>query len=213
MQRKIFAIGMTITAMGVAGIGPVAAQTAAPVSPPTGGTPAASPPAASAAAPLPMVGGAPMFPTKTIVENASASRDHTTLVAAIKASGLVETLSGPGPFTVFAPTNDAFSRLAPGTVTTLMKPANKASLVKVLTYHVLAGKLSVADLRAKIKASNGSATLTTLQGQPLTATLVQDTGIKLADASGNVAYVTQADIAQSNGVVHVINGVLIPKLD
>ncbi len=160
---------------------------------------------------FPMVGGAAMYPTKNIVENAVNSKDHTTLVTAVKAAGLVETLSGAGPFTVFAPTNEAFGRLAPGTVDTLMKPENKASLVKVLTYHVVPSRLSFADLKAQITAGSGKATLTTVAGQTLTASM-EGEGIKLADVSGNVSYVAQADVMQSNGVIHVVNGVLVPKL-
>ena len=159
----------------------------------------------------PTVGGAAMLSTKTIVENASAAPNLTTLVAAVKAAGLVETLSGPGPFTVFAPTNDAFSRLAPGTVESLLKPENKASLTKVLTYHVVAGNVSAAQLIEQIKAGNGTATLTTVAGQPLTATMTGNV-VTLTSATGNKSYVEVADVRQSNGVVHVVNGVLVPTL-
>lgn len=159
----------------------------------------------------PMVGGAEMFPTKTIVENASASADHTTLVAAVKAAGLVETLSGPGPFTVFAPINDAFGRLAPGTVDTLLKPENKAALTKVLTYHVVAGNMSAAQIQSAITAGGGTATLTTVEGEPLKAS-VENGAVMLTDVNGNKSFVTQADVRQSNGVVHVVNGVLLPKM-
>lgn len=159
----------------------------------------------------PMVGGAEMFPSKTIVENASASADHTTLVAAVKAAGLVETLSGPGPFTVFAPTNDAFGRLAPGTVDTLLKPENKAALTKVLTYHVVPGNMSAAQIQSAITAGGGTATLTTVEGEPLRAS-VENGAVVLTDVNGNKSFVTQADVRQSNGVVHVVNGVLLPKM-
>jgi uncharacterized surface protein with fasciclin (FAS1) repeats len=159
----------------------------------------------------PMVGGAEMFPTKNIVENAVNSADHTTLVAAVKAAGLVETLSGPGPFTVFAPTNDAFSRLAPGTVDTLLKPENKAALTKVLTYHVVPGNMSGAQIAAAIKAGGGTATLTTVEGEPLKAS-VEGGAVVLTDVNGNKSFVTQADVRQSNGVIHVVNGVLLPKM-
>ena len=159
----------------------------------------------------PMVGGAEMFPTKTIVENASASADHTTLVAAVKAAGLVETLSGPGPFTVFAPTNDAFGRLAPGTVDTLLRPENKPALTKVLTYHVVAGNVSAAQLQQMIIAGGGTATLTTVEGEPLKAS-IEGSSVVLTDVNGNKSFVTQADVRQSNGVVHVVNGVLLPKM-
>lgn len=159
----------------------------------------------------PMVGGAEMFPTKNIVENAVNSADHTTLVAAVKAAGLVETLSGPGPFTVFAPTNDAFARLAPGTVDTLLKPENKPTLTKVLTYHVVAGNMSAAQIMAAIKAGGGTATLTTVEGEPLKA-MMEGSSVVLTDVNGNKSFVTQADVRQSNGVIHVVNGVLLPKM-
>ncbi|HVF93996.1 MAG TPA: fasciclin domain-containing protein [Sphingomonas sp.] len=159
----------------------------------------------------PTVGGAAMSSSMTIVQNASAAPNLTTLVAAVKAAGLVETLSGPGPFTVFAPTNDAFGRLAPGTVDSLLKPENKASLVKVLTYHVVAGTVSAAQLMDQIKAGNGTATLTTVAGQPLTATMTGNV-VTLTSATGNKSYVEVADVRQSNGIVHVVNGVLVPTL-
>ena len=159
----------------------------------------------------PTVGGVAMLSTKTIVENASAAPNLTTLVAAVKAAGLVDTLAGPGPFTVFAPTNDAFGRLAPGTVKSLLKPENKASLVKVLTYHVVPGDVSAAQLIAQIRAGNGTATLTTVAGQPITATMTGNV-VTLTSATGNKSYVEVADVRQSNGVVHVVNGVLVPTL-
>ena len=157
-----------------------------------------------------MVGGAEMLPSKTIVENASKSADHTTLVSAVKAAGLVETLSGAGPFTVFAPTNAAFAKLPAGAVDGLMKPAMKADLKKVLTYHVVAGKLTAADISAKIKAGNGKAELTTVQGEKLTA-MESGGKIILTDAKGGTSTVTQGDVMQSNGVVHVVDTVLMPK--
>ena len=157
-----------------------------------------------------MVGGAEMLPSKTIVENASKSADHTTLVSAVKAAGLVETLSGAGPFTVFAPTNAAFAKLPAGAVDGLMKPAMKADLTKVLTYHVVPGKLTAADISAKIKAGNGKAELTTVQGGKLTATESGGT-ITLTDAKGGKSTVTQGDVMQSNGVVHVVDAVLMPN--
>ena len=156
-----------------------------------------------------MVGGAAMLPSKTIVENASAASNLTTLVAAVKAAGLVETLSGAGPFTVFAPTNDAFAKLPAGTVDSLVKPAAKADLTKILTYHVVAGKMTAADLTAAIKAGGGKAELTTVQGAKLTATEAGGT-ITLTDAKGGKSTVTQGDVTQSNGVVHVIDTVLMP---
>ncbi|TVV73472.1 fasciclin domain-containing protein [Sphingomonas solaris] len=157
----------------------------------------------------PMVGGAAMYPTKNIVENAVNSADHTTLVAAVKAAGLVDTLSGPGPFTVFAPTNAAFAKLPAGTVDTLVLPENKGTLTSILTYHVVPGKLSAKDLAAQIKKGGGKATLTTAQGGTLTATAKGKT-IMLTDAKGGMSTITQADVNQSNGVIHVVDTVLMP---
>ena len=150
-----------------------------------------------------MVGGAPMYPSKNIVENAVNSKDHTTLVAAVKAAGLVDTLSGKGPFTVFAPTNAAFAKLPAGTVDTLVKPENKATLTKILTYHVVAGKLNAADLTDGKK-------LKTVEGEELT---VKNAGgkVTLTDAKGGTSTVTIADVNQSNGVIHVVDTVLMPK--
>ncbi|MGC6401757.1 fasciclin domain-containing protein [Sphingomonas sp. FW199] len=149
-------------------------------------------------------------PGGTIVDAAVATPTLSTLVTAVQAAGLADTLKGPGPFTVFAPTNEAFGRLAPGTVDTLLKPENKATLSGLLTYHVVAGELDSAKLVEQLKANNGSVTLTTVAGQPLTATL-ENNAIILTDANGNKSYVTQYDVKQANGVVHVVNGVLIPK--
>lgn len=156
-----------------------------------------------------MVGGAEMYPSKDIVTNAVNSKDHTTLVAAVKAGGLVETLQSAGPFTVFAPTNAAFDLLPAGTVTTLVKPENKAMLVDILTYHVVAGKISSAELVAMIKAGNGKAMLTTVEGKKLTV-MMKDKKVAIKDEKGGVAYVTIADVNQSNGVIHVVDHVLIP---
>ena len=158
---------------------------------------------------LPMVGGAAMYPTKNIVENAVNSADHTTLVAAVKAAGLVDTLAGAGPFTVFAPTNDAFAQLPAGTVETLLKPENKGTLASVLTYHVVPGRLTAQDLVAQIGAGGGKAALTTVQGGTLTARLVGD-AVVLTDAKGGRATVTQANVIQSIGVIPVTNAVSIP---
>lgn len=156
-----------------------------------------------------MVGGAPMYPNKNIIENAVNSKDHTTLVAAVKAAGLVETLQGQGPFTVFAPTNKAFDKLPKGTVDMLLKPENKAHLTGVLTYHVVAGRLDAATLMAKVKEGNGKAVLKTVQGSDLT---IMEKGKKLwvMDAKGNKTYVSIKDVLQSNGVIHVIDEVLMP---
>jgi len=159
----------------------------------------------------PMVGGAPMLPTKDIVDNAVNSADHTTLVAAVKAAGLVDTLKGPGPFTVFAPTNEAFAKLPTGTVDNLLRPENKEMLTKVLTYHVVAGKWSATDLKKKIKEGNGIAELTTVSGGNLWVTLHEGKHLMLKDEKGNTAYITIADVFQSNGVIHVIDTVVMPN--
>ncbi|MCT8972809.1 fasciclin domain-containing protein [Microbaculum marinisediminis] len=156
-----------------------------------------------------MVGGAEMHASKNIVENASASQDHKTLVAAVQAAGLVETLQGKGPFTVFAPVDAAFQKLPAGTVETLLKPENKDQLVAVLTYHVVSGDVTASALVEKISAMGGKAELTTVQGATLTAMLDGD-AVKITDAKGNTATVTVADVDQSNGVIHVIDTVLLP---
>jgi uncharacterized surface protein with fasciclin (FAS1) repeats len=159
----------------------------------------------------PVVGGQEMYPTKNIVENAVNSADHTTLVAAVKAAGLVETLEGPGPFTVFAPTNEAFNKLPAGTVDTLLKPENKATLTKVLTYHVVAGRWSASDLMKKIKEGNGTAELTTVEGGKLWVMLHDGKHVMLKDEKGGTALITIANVFQSNGVIHVIDTVLMPN--
>ena len=156
------------------------------------------------------VGGAPMYPSKNIVQNALNSKDHTTLVAAVKAAGLVETLEGKGPFTVFAPTNAAFDKLPAGTVENLVKAENKASLTKILTYHVIAGKLDSKELMKWIKNGKGSATLTTIQGGKLWV-MEKDGKLWLKDENGNVSQITISDVYQSNGVIHVIDTVVMPK--
>jgi uncharacterized surface protein with fasciclin (FAS1) repeats len=155
------------------------------------------------------VGGAPMYPTKNIVQNAVNSQDHTTLVAAVKAAGLVETLSGAGPFTVFAPTNAAFERLPAGTVQTLLRPENKTMLQTVLTYHVVPGRLTAADLMRRIRDGGGQARLTTVQGGQLTARMMGNR-IMLVDAKGGMSHVVQGDVMQSNGVIHVTDSVSLP---
>jgi uncharacterized surface protein with fasciclin (FAS1) repeats len=158
----------------------------------------------------PMVGGAAMYPTKNIVENAVNSKDHTTLVAAVKAAGLVDTLSGPGPFTVFAPTNAAFAKLPAGTVDMLVKPENKAKLTTILTYHVVPGKMSAAMLAKNAAMHGGKAMLTTVQGEKLTVTKGPGGSWWVVDAKGGKAKITIADVNQSNGVIHVIDSVLMP---
>jgi uncharacterized surface protein with fasciclin (FAS1) repeats len=156
-----------------------------------------------------MVGGAAMYPSKNIIQNAVNSKDNTTLVAAVKAAGLVDTLQGPGPFTVFAPTNAAFAQLPPGTVDTLLKPENKEQLATVLTYHVLPGRLTTADLKEAVRDGGGQATFKTVQGEPLTIT-EKGRAFGITDSKGHTARITIADVLQSNGVIHVINKVLMP---
>jgi uncharacterized surface protein with fasciclin (FAS1) repeats len=157
-----------------------------------------------------MVGGAAMYPSKDIVDNAVNSADHTTLVAAVKAAGLVDTLKGPGPFTVFAPTNEAFAKLPAGTVDTLLKPENHDMLVKILTYHVVAGRMSTEDLRMLTKEGHGMATLKTVSGGTLTV-MAKGKEIMIKDEKGDVANVTIGDVNQSNGVIQVLDAVLLPN--
>ena len=158
-----------------------------------------------------MVGGAAMYPTKNIVENAVNSKDHTTLVAAVKAAGLVETLQSAGPFTVFAPTNEAFKLLPAGTVDNLLKPENKTALTTVLTYHVVAGRISSKSLAEMIKAGNGKATLKTVAGGNLYVSM-KGNKIVLTDEKGGISVITIKDVNQSNGVIHVVDHVLLPKM-
>ncbi len=155
------------------------------------------------------VGGAPMYPSKNIVQNAVNSKDHTTLVAAVKAAGLVDTLQSPGPFTVFAPTNSAFSKLPAGTVDTLLKPENKQTLTNVLTYHVVAGRMSAKDLTDKVKANGGKAMFKTVAGGEIT--IAEKNGkLSIMDAKGGSAQITIQNVNQSNGVIHVVDTVLLP---
>ena len=158
----------------------------------------------------PMVGGQEMYPTKNIVENAVNSADHTTLVAAVKAAGLVDTLQSPGPFTVFAPTNEAFAKLPAGTVDTLLKPENKELLTKILTYHVVPGRLSEHDIAQKIKEGKGTAEFTTVSGGKLWA-MMQGKKLVLKDEKGNLSTVTIGNVFQSNGVIHVVDTVVMPN--
>jgi len=157
-----------------------------------------------------MVGGAPMYPTKNIIENAMRSKDRTTLIAAVKAAGLVETLQGTGPFTVFAPTNGAFDKLPGGTVDMLLKPENKAMLAKILTYHVVAGHITAADLMDWVKKGNGTAKLQTVEGEWLWVTQSGDT-LWVKDAKGGTSKITISNVMQSNGVIHVLDAVLMPS--
>jgi uncharacterized surface protein with fasciclin (FAS1) repeats len=157
------------------------------------------------------VGGAAMYPSKNIVQNAVNSKDHTTLVAAVKAAGLVDTLQGPGPFTVFAPTNAAFSQLPSGTVDMLLKPENKGTLTKVLTYHVVPGRMTAANLMKAVKDGSGTAKLKTVEGEELTVKQDGPGKLWVTDAKGNTAAVTVGDVLQSNGVIHVVDKVLMPS--
>ncbi len=166
-------------------------------------------PSQSSAQKTKMVGGAAMYPSKDIIDNAVNSKDHTTLVAAVKAAGLVETLKGKGPFTVFAPTNEAFAALPAGTVDNLLKPENKAKLTSILTYHVVAGNMTAAVIAKAIRKGHGTATLTTVNGGKLQA-MTKGKKVRLTDEQGNVATVTIANVIQSNGVIHVIDRVLMP---
>jgi uncharacterized surface protein with fasciclin (FAS1) repeats len=156
------------------------------------------------------VGGAPMYPSKNIIQNAVNSKDHTTLVAAVKAAGLVDTLSGPGPFTVFAPTNAAFAKLPAGTVDTLLKPESKDMLVKVLTYHVVPGRMTAVSLMKAVKDGEGAAKLKTVAGEEIWVKQAGPGKLTITDSKGDVAMVTIADVLQSNGVIHVIDTVLLP---
>ena len=158
----------------------------------------------------PMVGGQEMYPTKDIIDNAANSADHTTLVAAVKAAGLVDTLKGPGPFTVFAPTNEAFAKLPAGTVENLLKPENKDTLTRVLTYHVVAGRLSASDLKKEIQSGHGQAALKTVSGGTLIA-MMQGKNIVLKDEKGDLSTVTIPNVFQSNGVIQVVDTVLLPN--
>ena len=203
---KFAALLMTSSALM---IGAGAANAMQAEAAPAAAAPAEAAPATNAAA-NPTVGGAEMLPTKNIVENASASADHTTLVAAVKQAGLVETLSGPGPFTVFAPTNDAFKLYDAAMLKWLMTPENKEGLAKVLKYHVVAGTITVEDLKKQIEAGGGKATLTTVQGETLTVSKM-GMGWGITDAKGGMAMITIPDVNQSNGVIHVVDTVLMPK--
>jgi uncharacterized surface protein with fasciclin (FAS1) repeats len=156
------------------------------------------------------VGGAPMYPSKNIIQNAVNSKDHTTLVAAVKAAGLVDTLQGPGPFTVFAPTNAAFGKLPAGTVDTLLKTENKPTLTKVLTYHVVPGRMTASSLMKAVKDGGGMAKLTTVEGAEIVVKQAGPGKLSITDAKGDVATVTIADVLQSNGVIHVVDTVLLP---
>jgi uncharacterized surface protein with fasciclin (FAS1) repeats len=189
---------------------PAFAQTT-PAAPPASPAPQTAAPAAPA--PNPSVGGVAMDASKTIIANASTAPNLSTFVKAITAADLTATLSGPGPYTVFAPTDDAFTRLPPDTLAQLMKPENKALLAKVVNYHVVPGTIDFTQLKAQIAAGNGTATLTTVAGQPLKVTITGNNVVTLTSVNGNVSYLETPDVHQSNGIIHVVNGVLLPKLN
>lgn len=186
-------------------------QTATPAPSPTP-TPSTGMSAGASASTSVMVGGAPMVATQTIVQNAAKANNLTTLVRAVQAAGLDGTLSGAGPFTVFAPTDQAFAALPAGTVDTLLQPAAKQQLTTLLTHHVVSGRLDAAAIQSQIEAGGGTAQLSTVSGQPLTATIVNG-NVQLRSSGGSVGFVDQADVPASNGVVHIVNGVLIPNLN
>lgn len=185
----------------------------APPAPPPGPPPPAATPAPAPAAPVanPTVGGATMYSSRNVAENVSAAPNLSTLMTAVRAAGLADTLSGTGPITVFAPTNDAFNRLAPGTIDTLLRPENRPALRRVLTYHILPGSITSAELRRRVQAGGGAAQLTTAAGQPLTAR-IESGVLTLTDTNGVTSYLETPDVRQSNGVVHIVNGVLAPRI-
>ena len=189
---------------------PATAQTT-PAAPPA--TPQTAAPAPAPVVPNPTVGGVAMDRTKTIAANLAAAPTFSTFVKALTAADLAATLAGPGPYTVFAPNDGAFTRLPPDTLAQLMKPENKALLAKVLNYHIVQGTIDFAALKQQIAAGNGTATLTTLAGQPLTVTITGNQVVTLTSVNGNISYLTIPDVRESNGIVHVVNGVLLPKLN
>jgi uncharacterized surface protein with fasciclin (FAS1) repeats len=197
-MRITFTSLFAATLLGLATAGPAAAQAMSHHG------------AMGANASAPMVGGSAMLPARDIIDNAMNSADHTTLVAAVKAAGLVATLKGPGPFTVFAPTNAAFAALPAGTVETLLRPENKAALTGVLTYHVVAGRWDAAAIVAAIRKGGGSATLTTVNGQAITAVMNGPRNVQLRDARGGMIPISTYDVQQSNGIIHVVEKVLLP---
>ena len=198
---------LTVASAALLGLAACGNNDAATTAPATDAAPAPMAPASTD----PMVGGAAMSPNETIVANAAKASNLTTLVSAVQAAGLAETLSGPGPFTVFAPDNAAFEKVPVATRESLMAPAGKADLTKILTYHVVPGRLTAADLATQAQANGGKVELTTVQGGTLTATVNPDGSVTLTDGMGGTSRVTQADVGQSNGVVHVIDTVVMPR--
>ncbi|MEG3090166.1 fasciclin domain-containing protein [Sphingomonas sp. PB1R3] len=202
--RRMIALMPIVVLIGLGGCGRGRDERAAPATPSTASAPIEAP------APTPM--DQAMAPTRTILDNAAATASLSSFVAAVRAAGLSTTLASPGPYTVFAPSNEAFGRLAPGVLNQLLQPANRDSLVRVIRFHMVPGTVGVAELQRRIAAGNGTATLISVQGEPLTVTMTQSV-ITLTDAGGNKSYVEAGDLAQANGVVHIVNGVLVPKLD
>lgn len=202
-------LGTSLAIAGCAATSDPARSASAPASAAPAGS--AAPAATAPAEAYPVVGGAQMLPTLNIIENASKSAEHTTLVQAVKAAGLADALSGPGPFTVFAPNDAAFGRLQPGTLDTLLKPENKAQLATLLKFHVLPRALTAEQIMGAIAAGGGTASFPTLQGAPMIARM-EGANIVLTGGQGNISYVIQSDVAQSNGVIHVVNGVIAPPV-
>ncbi len=200
--RRLVVVLPLIAMIGLGGCGRGRDQREVPTTP-------SSTPAVAAPPPHP---DQPMVPTRTILDNATATPSLSSLVAAIRAAGLATTLAGPGPYTLFAPSNEAFARLAPGVQDQLLQPANRDSLVKLLRFHMVPGVVGIADLQQKIAAGGGTAKLMTIQGEWLTVTMTQSV-ITLTDSGGNKSYIEAGDMPQANGVIHIVNGVLVPKLD
>lgn len=201
--RRLMAVLPLIAMIGLGGCGRGRDQREAPAAP------SSAPVVATPAAPQP---DQPMVPTRTILDNATATPSLSSLVAAIRASGLATTLAGPGPYTLFAPSNEAFARLAPGVQEQLLQPANRDSLVKLIRFHMVPGVVGIADLQQQIAAGGGTAKLLTVQGEWLTVSMTQSV-ITLTDSGGNKSYIEAGDMTQANGVIHIVNGVLVPKLD
>ncbi len=201
--RRLVAVLPLIAMIGLGGCGRGRDQREAPAAP------SSAPVVATPAPPQP---DQPMVPTRTILDNATATPSLSSLVAAIRASGLATTLAGPGPYTLFAPSNEAFARLAPGVQEQLLQPANRDSLVKLIRFHMVPGVVGIADLQQQIAAGGGTAKLLTVQGEWLTVSMTQSV-ITLTDSGGNKSYIEAGDMTQANGVIHIVNGVLVPKLD
>jgi uncharacterized surface protein with fasciclin (FAS1) repeats len=202
--RRLLAALPLVALIGLGACGRGGDQREAPATPSTAAAPAPAEP--------PVTPDQAMAPTRTILDNAAATPSLSSLVAAVRVSGLATTLAGPGPYTLFAPSNEAFGRLAPGVLEQLLQPANRDSLVRLLRFHMVPGMLGVAELQRRMAAGGGTARIMTVQGEPLTVTMTQSV-ITLTDGGGNKSYIEAGDLAQANGVIHIVNGVLVPKLD